>query len=109
MVHVSQKGITKAGVQRSFTYMAPPGNWAHWDEATLQSALLTNLVNNKYSVYRTVSWPDSQEPRNEKSIFPVQHPPTNKTTTDQAVTPDPGAVLADRDINRRNAKGDPWL
>lgn len=36
MVHVSQKGMTKAGVQRSFTYMAPPGNWAHWDEATLQ-------------------------------------------------------------------------
>lgn len=56
-----------------------------------------------------MSWPDSQEPRNEKSIFPVQHPPTNKTTTEQAVTPDPGAVLADRDINRRNVKGDPWL
>lgn len=36
MVHVSQKGMTKAGVQRSFTYMAPPGNWAHLDEATLQ-------------------------------------------------------------------------
>lgn len=36
MGHVSQKGMTKAGVQRSFTYMAPLGNWAHWDEATLQ-------------------------------------------------------------------------
>lgn len=36
MVHVSQKGMTKAGIQRSFTYMAPPRNWADPDEATLQ-------------------------------------------------------------------------
>lgn len=114
MVHVSQKGMTKAGIQRSFTYMAPPRNWADWDEAALQFNLpCSQLINNKDSVYRTMSWLDSQEPRNEKSIFPVQHLPPNKTTTGQAVTPAPSLTQAaappDRDINRRNAKGNPWL
>lgn len=106
---VPQTGMTKAGFQRSFTYTAPPGSWADWDEAILQPALLTNRVNNKHSVYTTVSWPDRQEPWNEKSVFPVQHLPTNKITREWAVTPDPGSPGWQGYINRRNAKGDPWL